>query len=196
MDPAWNSCDLQYVEPLVEILLPGAVTHHATLLKPGFNNSGLISQGGLRATYEPLVMYLKISLEDASQFLPVKPAPLGGSRGINTPFHGILRQERGKVRGDLSLARQHMFLCLPSPRLRHQIITIHQLLLQAVAPRATPDLDWRIRRLSFPYLSFLVHATEAPSPLHFTGRNIHTNIKTRLLEDLHSKYTSAKLEDI
>lgn len=78
-------------------------------------NSDLISQSGVYVTHKLLVVHLKISLEDDSLLLPVKPAPLGGSRGINTSFHLILAcRKRGKVRGDLSLAHHHMCLCLPS----------------------------------------------------------------------------------
>ncbi|KAJ8012175.1 hypothetical protein DPEC_G00065950 [Dallia pectoralis] len=64
--------------------------------------------------------------------------PLGGSRGIGTPLssplHGCYKEREGRgggeVRGDLSLAYHHMFLCLAQSCFKAQIKPPHGLLLQ------------------------------------------------------------------
>lgn len=149
---------------------PRAVNHNAKLLQPGFNNSGISGQKAVSVAHELLEVYLKISLEDASPSCLWSRHLWGAVEASTLPFISSWLQEKGgKVRGDLSLAHQHMFLCLPSLALGrdyHHIaatVTVH---LRGLC--ATPAPDWHVRRLFFPTLSSLFMQSK-PS-LHSTDK--------------------------
>lgn len=96
--------------------------------------------------------------------------------------------EGGKVRGDLSLAHHHMFLCLPSLALGtdyHRTpatVTVHR---SGLCPSTDPD--WRTRRLSSSPHSSSVR----PKPCLHLSDGKYTHI-SKFKEDFQMKCPSTK----
>lgn len=137
-------------------------------------NSGLISLSGVYVTHKLLEVYLKIGLEDDSPIPAMKPAPLGGSRGINTSFHLILAAGKGVRSGGIWAWLTTTCLCLPSLASGidyHHIPATVTVYLSVLC--ATPDPDWRVRRLFLPFLSYLCNQ----SPFFTSLITIYTHIK-------------------
>jgi len=149
---------------------------------------------------------MKSSLEDDSPSCQRSQHLWGAVEASTLPFISILAAGKsGKVRGDLSLAHRHMFLCLPSLA-PGGVIPVHRLLLPSTfcGLCAAPDPDWRVRRPFLPFF-FRIHATKSPF-LRFASRkkrrgyknnnnDTHKHQKKKLksfLNDFLPKYTSTK----
>ncbi len=134
-------------------------------------NSGLISQSGLYVTHKLLVIYLKISLEDAFPSCLWSQHLWGAVEASTLPFISSWLQERGKVRWDLSLAHHHVSL-LAQARFRLRLSPYTGYCYSLPLWPVCLDRSWlACQETLLSYLSLHIYATEAT----FTSliKNLH-----------------------
>lgn len=165
----WTSC--------VDLLVcPRAVNHNVKLLRSAFNNS----KPKLRPHQAKWSLCNTQAITDIFEdwpwrclpFLPVEPAPLGGSRGINTSFHLILAAGKGQGQMGFELGSPPHVSLLAQACFRHRLSPYtgycYSLPLWACVP-------WQILigvSGDSPLLPFPPYLCNQ-SHLHFTDKNIH-----------------------
>lgn len=174
MDPAWNSWDLETF-CLDLLACPRAVNHNVKLLESAFNNS----KPKLRPHHLKWSLCNTQAISDIFEdkpwrcfpFLPVKPAPLGGSRDINTSFHLILAAGKGQGRRGFELGSPPHVSLLAQSCFRHRLLPYTSYRYSIPGLCATRDPDGCVKSLSVPP-SLHMYATKAPF-LYFTDRNVY-----------------------